>query len=53
MKKEKLIITKEEMNKKMIHSSNPLHVQNFLQGGKICKNKKKYTRKNKHRKEYE
>ena len=53
MKKEKIQISKEEMHQKLIHSPNPTHVANFLQGGKVYKNKKKYTRKEKHRKGYE
>lgn len=53
MKKEVIKISKEEMNHKMVHSPNPMHVQNMMQGGKVHRNKKKYTRKEKHRKNYE
>lgn len=45
----KMKINPNEVRK---HISNPLHVQNFLQGKKLTRNKKKYTRKQKYRQRY-
>ncbi len=39
-------------NKVLRHVPDPMHVSNFLQGKKVVKNKKKYTRKEKHRIRY-
>lgn len=54
MKKEKVILkTKEQANRDMVHLPNPMHAAACLKGGQVHKNKKKYTRKEKHRKDYE
>lgn len=44
-KMKKMTINPNELSR---HISDPMHVSNFLQGRKVVKNKKKYTRKEKH-----
>lgn len=53
MKKETIKISKEEMNKKLVNSPNPLHMEACLRGSQVYKNKKKYTRKEKYKKDWE
>lgn len=53
MKKETIKISKEEMNNRLVHSPSPMHLQACLRGAQVHKNKKKYSRKEKHKKGYE
>lgn len=45
----KIKISKEEMAKKVLHSPDEAHMRECISGHRTTKNKKKYTRKCKHK----